>query len=543
MFVSHNELVWMLRQVYGRRIRRDDLHRKFSNHGITSLLAYVDGIDTLFDRLDDQSTLINKALPALAARINGDINAGDVTDGGISFAELEAHLLPILMAAIGIEKSSLLEKGARVAVRPDSNSHYVRPGSEGFITEKSDGFSRVRFYCSAGLYNAEMFSAEVPDEELELLTLETLLDRHRDLQGVARYFFNDTMLRAMKPVIDSSIYAFAADAAISFLLNEGYLKAAADEYVGVLDRIFPVLAPRFAAAYADPRLFSSPTLSCPPSERKAHVLRLELTTGCDYNRCTFCSEYTGMSAVTKPFAAFKEHVDHVAATIGPETSRIQRLFIGSGNTLGVETRLLLQCLDYARDSFNPQKISVYGRTISILEKSVAELKQLEEAGLTLIYWGLESGSDEILNYINKNCTQVDMIKAAAKLAAAEIDVSAMLMPGVGGLKFAQQHVDGTRELLHNIRIKYLTLLSINPASSCEYEKNMQAESDNRHLTPAEVNAQVCQLLKDLQPMGFHIGMFTEEIDQASSNTMRFNCQFTEAGKERLLRELGSFAEG
>ena len=110
------------------------------------------------------------------------------------------------------------------------------------------------------------------------------------------------------------------------------------------------------------------------------------------------------------------------------------------------------------------------------------------------------------------------------------------MPGVGGIKFSQQHVEATQELLHNIDIKYLTLLSINPSESSLYERKMQSEVDNRHLTPDEVNAQVYELLKGLPPMGFHIGMFTEEIDQASSNTIRFNCQFTETNKEFLLRE-------
>ncbi|PLX88022.1 MAG: hypothetical protein C0618_05290, partial [Desulfuromonas sp.] len=51
------------------------------------------------------------------------------------------------------------------------------------------------------------------------------------------------------------------------------------------------------------------------------------------------------------------------------------------------------------------------------------------------------------------------------------------------------------------------------------------------------NVQVYRLLTGLNPTGLNIGMFTEEIDQVSSNSMSFNSQFTAANKELLLREL------
>lgn len=544
MFVSYDELLWMLRQVYGRRFRREELIRKFSNRGISSLLPYVAGVETFYNNLDDKTDVVKKAIRALEVRINREIDPG-LLSTTTSFKDLQQQLLLVIVRSIEGEDSSALAKGARVSVRQDCDSRYVRPGSEGFVTEKFDSSSRVRFYFTAGPYGTDTFSTELPDEELQVLTVESLLARHGDVEGVAQYFYNDSFLRSMKSKLDSAVYSLTANLAVHFLLDAGFLKPDGDELVGVLDRIFPVLAPGFDRAYKDPQLFSSPTLSCPPSERKAHVLRLELTTGCDYNRCTFCSEYTDMVAVTKSFDQFKDHVDRVADMIGSERSRIQRLFIGSGNSLGVDTGLLLRCLGYATDVFSPEKISLYGRTTSILAKSCDELKKLKESGLSLIYWGLESGSDEILDYICKDCTRDDMINASKKLAAAGIEVSAMLMPGVGGLKFSQQHVEATQDLLHNMDIKYLTLLSINPSESSLYERNMQSAVDNRHLTPEEVKVQVYQLLEGLKPSGVHIGMFTEEIDQASSNTMRFNCHFTEANKEILLREniFGSIPSG
>ena len=536
MFVSHNELLWMLRQVDGQRVNREKLLRKFTNHGISSLLPYFDGIESLFDSSNDKFSIMKNVIRALEARINHIIAAADFSPEELTYRSAHKFLSKVLIETVSREDSSALEKGARVRVKLESKASYAKPGSEGFITEKSSDTAKVKLYSSAGRYGVDTLSLEIPENELEVLPVATLLERHLDFKGIARYYFNDSVLRAMKASIDSSVYSFAANLAAQFLVDEGYVKIAGDEFISVPKRIFSVLAPKLDAAYKDTSLFSSHSLSSPPSERKPHVLRLELTTGCDYNKCTFCSEYSDLPPVTKSFDQFREHVDRVALSIGSEKARIQRLFIGSGKSLGVATKQLLKALNYASDIFKPLRISLYGRTASILEKSVDELKLLKEAGLCMVYWGLESGSDEVLSYVCKDCTHNDMIEAAKRLAAAEIETSAMVMPGVGGLKLSEKHVAGTLDLLHSIDLNYLTLLAINPCEDSLYEKTMQMEPDNRHLTPDEVNSQVYQLLEGLKPTGFQIGMFTEEVDQVSSNTMRFNYQFSASNKELLLRE-------
>lgn len=537
MFVSHNDLLWMLRQVDGQRVKREKLIRKFMNHGIYSLLPYFSGIESFYDNLDNKHGVVRKVIRALETRINQDIDFPYDASNDVNYCDFKKYLLPILIQAIKLEGFYALKKGARISVKPDSGVSNVKPGSEGFITDKLNGVSTVRFYSIAGRYGVDTFIMDLPDEELQVLTVDNLLERHHDFSGVAQYFYNDSLLRSMKSSMDSSAYSFAADLAIKFLADEGYIKIEGDDFISVPGKIFSVLAPKLDETYKKVGLFSSHSLSSPPSERKPHVLRLELTTGCDYNRCTFCSEYSGMDPVTKSFDEFREHVDRVVESIGNEKTRIQRLFIGSGNSLGVETELLLESLNYVSGIFNPQRVSLYGRTASILEKSVDELKGLKAAGFSMLYWGLESGSDEVLKYVCKDCIREDMIEASKMLAEAEIEVSAMLIPGLGGLRLSEDHLVGTLELLHNIDINYLTLLSINPCESSVYAKKMKSETNNRHLTPAEVNTQVYRLLEGLNTSGLRVGMFTEEVDQVSRNTMRFNFEITDSNKELLLRDL------
>ncbi|HMB16335.1 MAG TPA: hypothetical protein VKN62_08465, partial [Pelovirga sp.] len=213
MFVSHDELLWMLRQIYGQRFRQEELVRRFRNRGISSLLPYCAGIESLYNKLEDKTEVVNKAVRALAARINRDIDSEGFSSA-ISFPDMQTTLLPDLVQAISHEDSSVLEKGARVSVRLDSDSRYVRPGSEGFISEKLEGSSRVRFYFTAGPYGTDTFSTEITDEELQVVTLEDLVTRHQDVHGVAQYFYNDCFLRSMKSSLDSSVYSSAAHLAV-----------------------------------------------------------------------------------------------------------------------------------------------------------------------------------------------------------------------------------------------------------------------------------------------------------------------------------------
>lgn len=537
MFINQKERLWLLRKVNGQRIHKEKLVRLIKNHGISSLLPYYNAIDSLFDRSKDRPGVVKAALRALEARVNHKIGIPVESFRFTDFHDLEKSLCQALIRHIAPDNQASLEKGTRVTVRPDSATSYVQSWSEGFIIDKAKDVSKVRFYSCTGGYGTDLLTIDIPDKELRILQTEELLDRHHDIDGIARYFFNDSIMRAMKSNIDSPVYDFTANLAVQFLEDEGFIKTRDDDLIGIPDRIFSVLAPRLDKTYRDKKLFSSHSLSAPPSERKPHVLRLELTTGCDYNKCTFCSEYAHMAPATKSFEQFREHVDGVIDSIGSERSKIRRVFIGSGNSLGVDSGLLLDVLKYIGATFTPQKITLYGRTASILGKSVGELKKLREAGLSLVYWGLESGSDNVLNYVNKDCTRQDMVEASKRLVDAGIETSAMLIPGLGGLRLSEQHLAGTLELLHAIELNYLTLLAINPCENSLYEKKMVSETDNRHLTDDEVNDQIYRLLKGLSLSDLKISMFTEEIDLVGRNTMRFNVHLTNANKELLLRDM------
>lgn len=47
------------------------------------------------------------------------------------------------------------------------------------------------------------------------------------------------------------------------------------------------------------------------------------------------------------------------------------------------------------------RVSLYATAQNFLEKSVEELKELRAGGLSLAYFGIETGNDKLLNKIDK----------------------------------------------------------------------------------------------------------------------------------------------
>lgn len=74
----------------------------------------------------------------------------------------------------------------------------------------------------------------------------------------------------------------------------------------------------------------------PPSE--AESLILQVTVGCSYNRCTFCSAYREKSFRIKSFEEVKEDIDEVASY----RSRIGKVFLADGDALAIPQKELLR---------------------------------------------------------------------------------------------------------------------------------------------------------------------------------------------------------
>lgn len=74
-----------------------------------------------------------------------------------------------------------------------------------------------------------------------------------------------------------------------------------------------------------------------------------------------------------------------------------------------------------------------------MSKTDAELNLLYEAGLKLLYIGIETGDDDLLKMVNKGETFKSTSKAILKAKNARIETSAMILNGLGGTEYWKQH--------------------------------------------------------------------------------------------------------
>jgi radical SAM superfamily enzyme YgiQ (UPF0313 family) len=180
----------------------------------------------------------------------------------------------------------------------------------------------------------------------------------------------------------------------------------------------------------------------PPSE--ADSLLLQVTTGCSHNRCAFCDMYRDKPFRAKPRDVVERDLRE-ASRLGP---RFHRVFLCDGDALILSTQRLLDILALVR-RYLPwvERVGTYGDTRSVGKKSVAELRELREAGLGIVYHGVESGNDDVLAFIDKGGTRAESIATAAKLREAGIVHSVIVLLGIGGTQRSEAHARDTASAL------------------------------------------------------------------------------------------------
>ncbi len=282
-------------------------------------------------------------------------------------------------------------------------------------------------------------------------------------------------------------------------------------------------------------LYSSEDMFSPPSERLPHVLRFELTTGCGWGRCTYCCGFDGIPYHAKSFGEYKAHVDGVFERVGKKTAlakRLRRLFIGGGNALEVGVAELAKAIDYTDGAFLqhtgdvPARVAVYGRTSSINKIGVGGFGEVLGSGayLDLIYWGVESGSNRVLRYVRKGCNQDAILEAGSILLNAGIGVSVMIMPGLGGMRFYDEHIEQTAKVLGEIQPRFITFMGVNPPPGSAYARIMaceEKEGKNRPLTDIELAQQMAEMIRQMPVFNTKAGCFEPKIDAVGHNPVTF----------------------
>jgi radical SAM superfamily enzyme YgiQ (UPF0313 family) len=264
----------------------------------------------------------------------------------------------------------------------------------------------------------------------------------------------------------------------------------------------------------------------PPSE--AQSLILPVTNGCSWNQCTYCEMYT---APQKKFGVRDEQetLNSIVQCAAEYPNQIQRVFLGDGDAMALSTRRLMTILTSIQEHMPAvRRISSYCLPRNVRNKSMADLRALREAGLSLAYVGAESGDDAVLQAVRKGETFESTRDALDKLGEAGITRSVMLLNGLGGRVFTRQHAENSARLANLTQPEFLATLVV---SFPQGEERFRAGFDQwEPLNQAELFAEVQMLLQ-----GLELKRTVFRSDHASNwlvlkGTLR-------AEKDRLLKEV------
>ena len=274
----------------------------------------------------------------------------------------------------------------------------------------------------------------------------------------------------------------------------------------------------------------------PPSE--AYSLLIRATRNCPWNRCQFCPVYKGskfglrsVEEIIKDIEAAKaisEGIKQIAWKMGHGNKLIEvaamlsnqlqygqcvhnvalwlgtrgkSAFLQDSNTLIMRTPDLTQVITFLRKTFpSLNRVTTYARSHTAARKSLAELKELKDAGLDRIHIGLETGYDPLLAYMEKGCTAKNHIEGGKKVKDAGISLCEYVMPGLGGKKMSQEHARETAKVLNEIDPDYIRLRSLHVSPTMPLWARLQ-DGDFELQTEDEVVREIAIFIENLQVTG------------------------------------------
>jgi histone acetyltransferase (RNA polymerase elongator complex component) len=236
----------------------------------------------------------------------------------------------------------------------------------------------------------------------------------------------------------------------------------------------------------------------PPSEAQSLLIRV--TRNCPWNKCEFCHTYKGEQFSFRSVEEIKKDIDQVKAItdeirqsswrmgfgggINQQVLRVlfgqagrdnqafqsvagwlyfggSQAFLQDANSLIAKTADLLEILKYLKEKLpSVQRITSYARAKTLAKKSVEELKELRQAGLSRIHVGMESGYDPLLQYMKKGVTAKDQILGGRNVVESGISLSEYVMPGLGGQRWWREHAVETARVLNQIDPDFIRLRTL-----------------------------------------------------------------------------------
>ena len=193
----------------------------------------------------------------------------------------------------------------------------------------------------------------------------------------------------------------------------------------------------------------------PPSE--AYSLIVQVTYGCSHNKCAFCDMYDDKHFAMRPMDEIREDFELARRVY----RRVERVFP--------------EC----------ERVTCYASPTSLQIKSEDDLRLLRSKGLQMVYMGLESGCDAVLEKMQKGHTAADIVAAGQKARRCGLALSVTAISGLGSVAHWREHAVDTARAVSEMKPDYLGLLTLMVEPGTPLEKWVR-EGSFTLLSPLEV---------------------------------------------------------
>ena len=218
----------------------------------------------------------------------------------------------------------------------------------------------------------------------------------------------------------------------------------------------------------------------PPSE--AYSLIVQVTYGCSHNRCAFCDMYDDKHFALRPMQEIREDFE----TARQLYHRVERVFLADGDALMRKTDDLVQILGLIYGLFPEcERVTCYASPTSLQVKSEDDLRFLRQRGLQMVYMGLESGCDAVLERMNKGHSAANIVAAGQKARRCGMALSVTAISGLGSVALWREHAIGTAEALSAMKPEYIGLLTLMVEHGTPLERWVR-DGEFTLLSPVEV---------------------------------------------------------
>ena len=218
----------------------------------------------------------------------------------------------------------------------------------------------------------------------------------------------------------------------------------------------------------------------PPSE--AYSLIVQVTYGCSHNGCAFCDMYDDKHFAMRPMEEIREDFE----TARQVYRHVERVFLADGDALMRKTDDLVKILGLIYGLFPEcQRVTCYASPTSLQIKSEDDLRLLRQKGLQMVYMGLESGCDAVLERMNKGHNAAAIVAAGQKARRCGMALSVTAISGLGSVELCREHAIGTAEALSAMKPEYIGLLTLMVEHGTPLEQWVRA-GEFTLLSPVEV---------------------------------------------------------